>query len=279
MAKPSGVVDTLVYDGLGREEMTSIEKALRSATPTEPVLPATFERLMRLALGRNLESGAPPPFPLVRTFEALGLGPLEPDLSGPAEILSALMAAIPERDDPKAIAEAHERIADSEFGEQLVRGGRRGRRRIDRGRFGEGRRRSIARDVFPAPPWLLGDARARFRRWRSRTAQSRAIRRGGVSRSSGATSRAARRSPEFRLCAGSRPRAPKPPSRSADPRRLTRGADHPRHHVVAHDEPVPQRADDVQGEQNDQDLPDHQLVQLAEDRQPEIGDETDEGRR
>ncbi len=123
MAKSSGVVETLVYDGLGREEMTSIEKALRSATPTEPVLPATFERLMRLALGRNLQSGAPPPFPLVRTFEALGLGPLEPDLSGPAEILSALMAAIPERDDPKAIARAHERIADSEFGNNWFEAG------------------------------------------------------------------------------------------------------------------------------------------------------------
>ncbi len=123
MAKPSGVVDTSLFDDLGRDEKTSIEKALRSATPTEPVFPATFERLLRLALGRNLASGEPPPFSLVQTFEVLGLGPLEPELSDPAEILSALVAAIPERDDPKAIAEAHAKIVDSDFGDNWFEAG------------------------------------------------------------------------------------------------------------------------------------------------------------
>ena len=123
MTKPSGVAEALIYDNLGRDEKTAIEKAVRSATPTAPVLPQTFSRLLRLALGRNLESGVPPPFALVGTVEALGLGPVEPDRAGAAEILSALLAATPERDDPRAVAEAHQRIADSEFGDNWCEAG------------------------------------------------------------------------------------------------------------------------------------------------------------
>jgi hypothetical protein len=123
MTKPSGVAEALIYDNLGRAEKTAIEKAVRSATPTAPVRPATFLQLLRLALGRNLESGAPPPFALVESFEALGLGPVEPDRTVAAEILSALLAGTPGQDDRKAVAGAHERIADSEFGDNWYEAG------------------------------------------------------------------------------------------------------------------------------------------------------------
>ncbi|MGO9420984.1 hypothetical protein, partial [Roseiarcus sp.] len=69
-------------------------------------------RLVRLALGRNLAGGAPPPFELVRAAEALGLASLVPDVSTPAELIDSLLADVADRDDPAAIAESQESVVD-----------------------------------------------------------------------------------------------------------------------------------------------------------------------
>ena len=123
MSKPAGVVEAQLYEDLSRDEADAIGSAVRAATPTAAVLPATFARLLRLALGRNLASGAPPPFALVATVEAIGLEAVEPDHSTPADVLDALTAAIAERDRPERIAGAHRRVAEGEFGDNWFEAG------------------------------------------------------------------------------------------------------------------------------------------------------------
>ena len=85
MLKPHGVVEALLHHEISRAEMDSFEAAIRSSTPTSQIRLPAFVRLLRLALGRNIASSAPPPFALVRVVEAIGLGALVPDASGAAD--------------------------------------------------------------------------------------------------------------------------------------------------------------------------------------------------
>ena len=123
MTKAAGVVEAQLYEDLSRDEADAIGSAVRAATPTAAVLPATFARLLGFALGRNLSSGLPPPFALIGTVETIGLGGLEADASAPAAILESLTAAIAERDRPETIGRAHRRIAEGEFGDNWFEAG------------------------------------------------------------------------------------------------------------------------------------------------------------
>ena len=90
---------------------------------TSEISLASWERLLRLALGRNLASDEPPPFDLVRVVEALGLDPLEPDLATPAEIIALALADVPDRDRADAVRAAHEFMGAAELAENWFEAG------------------------------------------------------------------------------------------------------------------------------------------------------------
>jgi hypothetical protein len=94
MTKQSGVVEALQFDDLPKDALRSFEETASRATPTFEVSLATFSRLVELALGRNLASGAALPFALVRTLETLGLETLVPDFATPVEIIDSLLAEV-----------------------------------------------------------------------------------------------------------------------------------------------------------------------------------------
>jgi len=94
MTNKTGVVEALLFDDLPKDAVRSFEETASSAAPTSEVSLPTFSRLVQLALGRNLASGAPLPFALVRTLETLGLETLVPDLATPDEIIDSLLADV-----------------------------------------------------------------------------------------------------------------------------------------------------------------------------------------
>lgn len=112
MTKPSGLANSTLMEKLSEAEAAQIESSAVGAVPSAEASFETWLRLVRLALGRNLAGGAPPPFEFVRAAEALGLEFLAPDLSTPAEIINSLLADASDRDDPEAIAEAREMVLD-----------------------------------------------------------------------------------------------------------------------------------------------------------------------
>ncbi len=123
MLKPHGVVEALLHSEISRGEMDSFEAAIRSSTPTSQIGLPTFVRLLRLALGQNIASSAPPPFALVRVVEAIGLDALVPDASRPADLIDALVEDVPERDNAETFARANDEVANSEFGENWFEAG------------------------------------------------------------------------------------------------------------------------------------------------------------
>ena len=75
-----------------------------------------WARLLRLAVGRNLARGTPPPFELVRALEAIGLDSLGPDLATPAEIIDSTLTRSVDSEDGDSSPEARETfIADGWF--------------------------------------------------------------------------------------------------------------------------------------------------------------------
>ena len=123
MVKPKGVADCMSYEDLSKSEAAEIERALRSSTLTSEVSLASWERLLRLALGRNLACGEPPPFALVQIVEALGLDLLAPDPATPAEIIGSALAAVPDGDQADTIRAAHEFMAEAELAENWFEAG------------------------------------------------------------------------------------------------------------------------------------------------------------
>jgi hypothetical protein len=123
MIKPKGVAECIVQTGLSNSEAAAFERALRSSTLTSEISLASWERLLRLALGSNLASGEPPPFDLVRVVEALGLDPLEPDLATPAEIIALALADVPDRDRADTVRAAHEFMDAAELAENWFEAG------------------------------------------------------------------------------------------------------------------------------------------------------------
>ena len=113
MAKPWGVADAFVVEDLPKSKAEEIALRATMSVPTAQVSLAAWTQLVRLALGRNLAHGAPPPFALVRALEAAGFEALAPDASTTAEIIDQALAGFSDRDDPAAIADAHRSVGDS----------------------------------------------------------------------------------------------------------------------------------------------------------------------
>ena len=112
MTKPSGLVESYLMEELSKAEAAQIANNARGVVASAEAPLESWLRLVRLALGRNLAGGAPPPFELVRAAEALGLASLVPDVSTPAELIDSLLADVADRDDPAAIAESQESVVD-----------------------------------------------------------------------------------------------------------------------------------------------------------------------
>ena len=114
MTKPWGVADAFVIEDVPKGKAAEIELGATYSTPTAEVSLAAWTQLVRLALGRNLANGAPPPFELVRTLESIGLDSLAADPATSAEIIDQALAGIADRDSAQAIAEAHKSVGDSD---------------------------------------------------------------------------------------------------------------------------------------------------------------------
>jgi hypothetical protein len=115
MIKPTGVNDCMSYEDLSSNEATMLERALRSSAQSSEISFAAWEKLLRLALGRNLSCDEPPPFALVGVVEALGLDSLAPDFTTPAEIIASALADVADRDRAETIRAAHEFAAKTEL--------------------------------------------------------------------------------------------------------------------------------------------------------------------
>jgi hypothetical protein len=115
MIKPTGVNGCVSYENLSSNEATMLERALRSSAQSSEISFAAWEKLLRLALGRNLSCDEPPPFALVGVVEALGLDPLAPDFATPAEIIASALADVADRDRAETIRAAHEFMAKTEL--------------------------------------------------------------------------------------------------------------------------------------------------------------------
>jgi hypothetical protein len=114
MAKPHGVTECLLLDDLPEREARAMEQSVGASMGAREVSLATWTKLLRLALGRNVAQGAPPPFALVRALETAGAGWLAPDIATTAEIIDSALAGIAGGDDLAAITEAHEAVAASD---------------------------------------------------------------------------------------------------------------------------------------------------------------------
>ncbi len=112
MTKSSGIADAIVLEGLPKAEAAEVEIGARGAMPSAKTPHETWLQLVRLALGRNLATGTPPPFEFVRAMETIGVETLAPDLSTPAETLDSLLADVVDRDDAAAVRTAHESVID-----------------------------------------------------------------------------------------------------------------------------------------------------------------------
>ncbi len=115
MIKPTGVNDCMSYKDLSPNEATMLERALRSSVQSSEISFAAWEKLLRLALGRNLSCDEPPPFALVGLVEALGLDSVAPDFATPAEIIASALAGVADRDRAETIRAAHEFAAKTEL--------------------------------------------------------------------------------------------------------------------------------------------------------------------
>jgi hypothetical protein len=112
MTKSAGIAECCIMEDLTKAEAADIEDGLRGFMPSAATPSEIWLRLVRLALGRNVASGSPPPFEFVRAVEALGLDSLVPDVSTSADIIDSLLADVADRDDATTIGEAHESVID-----------------------------------------------------------------------------------------------------------------------------------------------------------------------
>jgi hypothetical protein len=115
MTKQTGVAEALLLQDLPKDAVKSFDDAANRSAPTFEVAPATLSRLLRLALGRNLASGAPLPFALVRILEMLGLETPIPDLATPAEILHSALAEVTGGDSVEAVRDAHASLLNDDI--------------------------------------------------------------------------------------------------------------------------------------------------------------------
>ncbi len=124
MMKPFGVADAMVVRELSKSAMDDIVREMKSSLPVRETDSAGISRMLALAISDNFASGNPPPFKLVEVVESLGLGPIHPDKSSPAEIIAGLLADLPpEQINATAVAKAHVDILDSDFAYQWFEAG------------------------------------------------------------------------------------------------------------------------------------------------------------
>jgi len=121
MSKPSGIADCAVLDRLSAEEARDVGGA--TSAPTVKISLPGFARLVALGLGRNLETGAPPPFGLLQALEAVGLDAIVPEAATPAEIIEKALAEFPDRDEAGALGLAHERVLQQSYVESWFEAG------------------------------------------------------------------------------------------------------------------------------------------------------------
>jgi hypothetical protein len=112
-----------VFEDLPKDQAAGLEGAAASSVPTSEVSLPNLERLLRLALGRNLAHDLPPPFVLVQAVEAIGLDGLAPDHTTPAELIETALREIPDHDRAETIRTAHESVADGEITENWFEAG------------------------------------------------------------------------------------------------------------------------------------------------------------
>ncbi len=123
LTKPFGVADSFILEDLPKSEVKAMERRYAASAPASEVSLATWTQLVRLALGRNLARGEPPPFALVRALEAIGLASLAPEPATPGEIIEAALAGVADRESPAAIGHAHQSVADSDVSENWFEAG------------------------------------------------------------------------------------------------------------------------------------------------------------
>ena len=163
-----------------------LERALRSSAQSSEISFAAWEKLLRLALGRNLSCGEPPPFALVGVVEALGLDSLAPDFATPAEIIASALADVADRDRAETIRAAHEFAAKTELTDNWFEAGEEVEAVMSAARSASAGAGALIESYLPSRRefWVRN---ARDRRSRSRTAPARATRPGNISRSWAAT--------------------------------------------------------------------------------------------
>lgn len=120
MIKPSGVTEVQILKELRQQEARNFASAVMQAAPASQVDAATFARLLRQALGENLDVGAPPPVSLLQAIEILGFDGVRPEMVSAAEVLDNLLADQPDRDEPAVIAAAQVRAGTTEFADQWI---------------------------------------------------------------------------------------------------------------------------------------------------------------
>jgi hypothetical protein len=123
MAKPQGLVECLVIEDAPGRGVRALQQSAAQATSVSEVPLATWTKLLRLALGRNVASGAPPPFELVRALELAGVDSLAPDLATTVELLDAALAGTGEGANAEAIADAHEAVVESDAADSWFEAG------------------------------------------------------------------------------------------------------------------------------------------------------------
>lgn len=114
MTKPSGIADLYLVEDLPKVKAEALAVSARGGSTCAETPFETWLRLLRLALGRNLASGSPPPFGTVQAMEALGLEFLVPDVSTTADVIDSLLADFPARNDADMIEEAHKAVLGAE---------------------------------------------------------------------------------------------------------------------------------------------------------------------
>ena len=123
LTKPVGVADSFVLEDLPKSEVKALERRYTASAPASEVSLASWARLVRLALGRNMARGAPPPFALVRALDAIGLASLAPEPATPRDIIEMALAGVADRESSAAIGHAHQSVADSDVSENWFEAG------------------------------------------------------------------------------------------------------------------------------------------------------------
>ena len=113
LLKNAGVADVIANEDITKKQLDQLMGFTRTAAPQFSLDLASASELLRLALGRTIAAGSPPPFRVVQFCEGVGLGAQEPDLSDAEAIIAKLLADT--HVEAGAAAKAHAEIIDSPY--------------------------------------------------------------------------------------------------------------------------------------------------------------------